>query len=45
MGHASTRTTQIYGKILPKRIKSEMQILKNKMIGNDGYKLGFVREG
>lgn len=45
MGHASTRTTQIYGKILPKRISAEMQILKNKMNDNEGYKSGFVREG
>lgn len=45
LGHASMRTTQIYGKILPKRISNEMQILKNKMSNNDGYKVGFVREG
>jgi len=44
MGHASTRTTQIYGKILPKRISAEIQIFKNKMSDNEGNKLGFVRE-
>lgn len=44
MGHASTGTTQIYGKILPKRISAEIQILKNKMSDNDGHKLGFVKE-
>lgn len=31
LGHASMRTTQIYGKILPKRISNEMAVLKSKM--------------
>lgn len=44
LGHASMRTTQIYGKILPKRISNEMQILKNKMRENEGYRLGKVNE-
>jgi site-specific recombinase XerD len=44
MGHASIRTTQIYAKILPKRISAEMQILKNKMSNDEGYKRGFARE-
>lgn len=30
LGHASTRTTQIYGKILPQRISNEMKMLKMK---------------
>ena len=43
MGHVS-RTTKIYGKILPKRISTEMQILKSKMSANEEYKIGFVGE-
>lgn len=31
MGHANMRTTQIYGKILPQRISTEMDILENKL--------------
>lgn len=34
LGHASMRTTQIYGKILPKRISNEMTLLKSKMLAN-----------
>ena len=34
LGHASMRTTQIYGKILPKRISNEMTLLKVKMVAN-----------
>lgn len=30
-GYASMRTTQIYGKILPKRISSEMAVLRAKL--------------
>lgn len=29
--HVSMRTTQVYGKILPKRISNEMALLKIKM--------------
>lgn len=31
LGHASMRTTQIYGKILPQRISKEMEALQQKM--------------
>ena len=37
--HASMRTTQIYGKILPKRISNEMQILKAKMSETTAIKI------
>jgi site-specific recombinase XerD len=39
MGHASTRTTQIYAKILPKRISAEMDILMKKMEGGNRISL------
>lgn len=44
LGHASTRTTQIYGKILPKRVSNEMLLLKNKMIENEKPTLNIVKE-
>lgn len=36
LGHASMRTTQIYAKVLPKRISNEMAMLKAKI--NPGNK-------
>lgn len=45
LGHASTRTTQIYGKILPKRISAEMQVLKNKMANNKEFTINSIKEG
>ncbi|MDO8999874.1 MAG: site-specific integrase [Bacteroidota bacterium] len=44
LGHASMRTTQIYGKILPKRISSEMEVLIEKFNNRKTNSLGFVRE-
>lgn len=44
LGHASMRTTQIYGKILPKRISSEMEVLIEKLNTRKTNSLGFVRE-
>ncbi|MBL7910545.1 MAG: site-specific integrase [Bacteroidia bacterium] len=44
MGHASTRTTQIYARILPKRISSEMEVLIEKFNTRKTNSLGFVRE-
>lgn len=44
MGHASVRTTQIYAKILPKRISDEMEGLMLKMQKRNTNSLGFVRE-
>ncbi len=34
LGHASMRTTQIYGKILPQRISREMELLQQKYSSN-----------
>jgi site-specific recombinase XerD len=34
LGHANMRTTQIYGKILPKRISREMETLEQKLASN-----------
>lgn len=44
LGHASIRTTQIYGKVLPKRISMEMDILFEKFNKEKGGGLGFIRE-
>jgi len=44
LGHASIRTTQIYGKVLPKRISLEMDILFKKFNEKKTNSLGFVRE-
>ncbi len=44
LGHASMRTTQIYGRILPKRISSEMEVLMEKFNTKKTNSLGFVRE-
>ena len=42
LGHASMRTTQIYGKVLPKRISNEMNILKAKMNSNSNHTMSLV---
>lgn len=31
LGHASIRTTQVYGKIVPKRVSTEMNLLRQKL--------------
>lgn len=44
LGHASMRTTQIYGRILPQRISNEMDLLLTKIENRKTNSLGFVRE-
>lgn len=44
LGHASTRTTQIYGKILPKRVSNEMQVLKLKMQNQNTQQFELIKE-
>ena len=44
LGHASMRSTQIYAKILPKRISNEMQTLKNKISANKVFTSGNLKE-
>lgn len=44
LGHASIRTTQIYGKVLPKRISLEMDILFEKFNKENSNGNRFIRE-